>query len=160
MWGPREERTVTNPNRKASSRERTRVYLTDTDGTVREVDVVSREVAERLAKSAAAEDLARIAWREAFPNMATDIDGLAVVDLRTGEVRGSSVVAAQPDVPGFGHLVTLHRCPAETREVFESKEPSPAQAEEAYLRAVARVGPSSDPDALGRELDAVYGRRG
>lgn len=118
--------------------------------------MIQRPLAERLALSANVEELARIAWREAFPNVAADIDGLAVLDLRTGEVRGSSVVAAEPEVPGFEHLITLHRCPADTKEIFERKEPFPEQA---YVTAVLRVRTCADPVAIRREMDAFYGSR-
>lgn len=87
-----------------------------------EVEVISREEAERVAASWDLATLARVAYREAFPNPAVDINGQAVLDLTTGEVRPSAYAEGHADVPGFAHLLTLVECEAKRKGRLSEKE--------------------------------------
>lgn len=122
--------------------EKTRVSL---DG--RELEVIPRELAERIVASRDREGIARMAYEEAFPNPAAYVNGQAVLDLATGEVRSSSYVEGHADDPGYGHLLTLMECEAYLKEEISEDE---------FVRA-ALGGRRPSAEEISAKLDEVYG---
>lgn len=94
--------------------EQTFVKLTDKDGGTVEEPVIPRERAERIIEEQEPYDVAHLAYWEAFPNMAANIVGTAILDLKTGEVRGSCYVEGHRDDSGFDHEIILCEYDAET----------------------------------------------
>lgn len=116
----------------------------------REIEVIPRSEAERIAASQDRAALARMAYAAAFPNPAADIDGQAVLDLTTGEVRPSSLVEGSAGDPDFAHLLPLMACEAELKARL---------SEEEFVRAtVTGPGRRPGPAEIAEVLDGVYGR--
>ena len=84
--------------------------------------MIPREKAEEIAASCDRTILARMAYREAFPNPAVHINGQAVLDLTTGEVRPSAYVEGHAQDLGFVHLLSLMECEAKLKERLSEEE--------------------------------------
>ena len=121
-------------------------FFEDQERERREVEIISRWEAERIVGELTREELARTAYREAFPNPVAYLDGQAVLDLTTGEVRASCYVEGHREDPGFGHLIPLMECAGDLRERV---------SEEEFVRMAER-GRRPDAEEVASGLDAVY----
>lgn len=109
---------------------------------------IPRGKAERILRHGRdPEELARLAYREAFPNPVAHVNGQAVLDLENGEVRPSAYVEGHADDPGFEHLLPLVECEAELKERLSEEE----------FVLLARNGRRPGAEEIARGLDAAYG---
>lgn len=119
-------------------------------GGTRVPGLIPREEADRIIRAQDPEDLIRMAWREAYPNLAADIDGLAVLDLSTGEVTPEAVAEGHAEGFGDGRCLTLYECPAQLK-ASRSHPPveellSEGEVREVELRAREDGGGSATGD--------------
>ena len=108
--------------------------------------LIPRDEAERIAATRDRGALALAAYREAFPNPAANINGQAVLDLSTGEVRPSAYVEGHAEDTRFGHLLPLAECEAEIKARL---------SEEEFVRHVRESRRAATEVAA--RLDVVYG---
>lgn len=98
------------------------VTLTGNAGETYRGRVIPREEVYTAVEQHSASEVARIAYREALPNMSVNHVGQAVLDLSTGRVVGSSYVQGTRGEPGYDHLISLCEFDVENNPFFSKTE--------------------------------------